>query len=129
MGSRNSKSNDDNEKVASNQEPINDSNKNNLDESMNSLDNSIDNTSIYKGLTYDKRQSKQINEIKSDNYNSDQLTQEKSNSDTNSSLYMNIIWNESGNDISIIGTFCGWKKYRMKKPEKIFLKEKYQYLI
>lgn len=110
MGSRNSKSNDDNEKVASNQEPINDSNKNNLDESMNSLDNSIDNTSIYKGLTYDKRQSKQINEIKSDNYNSDQLTQEKSNSDTNSSLYMNIIWNESGNDISIIGTFCGWKK-------------------
>ena len=32
MGSRNSKSNDDNEKVASNQEPINDSNKNNLDE-------------------------------------------------------------------------------------------------
>lgn len=121
MGSRNSKSNDDNEKVASNQEPINNSNKNNLDESMNSLDNSIENTSIYKGLTYDKRQSKQINEIKSDNYNSDQLTQEKSNSDTNSSLYMNIIWNESGNDISIIGTFCGWKKkYRMKKTRKNF---------
>ena len=118
MGSRNSKSNSGDKKTTTvvTHQVNNDSNANNLDISMQTLDNSLDNTSNYKGITYRKQNNVDNQLQKSDNYNSDQLTQEKSYSDSNQSLFFNIIWNEGGNDVYIIGKFSNWKnKIKMNK--------------
>ena len=135
MGSKNSHSNSGGKNTQiSNQKNNNDQNINNLDVSTQSFDNSIDDTSNYKGITYK-------NQIqKNDNYNSDQLTQEKTYSDTNSGLFFNIIWKEGGNDVKIAGSFGNWKTTNMKKnfskkniifekeiPIPNILKEKYQF--
>ena len=135
MGSKNSHSNSGGKNTQiSNQKNNNEQNINNLDVSTQSFDNSIDDTSNYKGITYK-------NQIqKNDNYNSDQLTQEKTYSDTNSGLFFNIIWKEGGNDVKIAGSFGNWKTTNMKKnfskkniifekeiPIPNILKEKYQF--
>ena len=116
MGSRNSKSNSAEKKEIKVSNPqANNSIINNLDISIQSLDNSLEDTSNYKGIIYNKNKYKDNQIQKSDNYNSDQLTQEKSSSDTNSNLYYNIIWKEGGNNVYIIGNFSDWKKkYKMK---------------
>ena len=137
MGSGNSKSNS-SEKLKENASPKEKQNlKKNLDES--SLDNSIEDTSTYKGIILDKKNNKNINNIQnSDNYNSDAVTQEKTHSENNASFYFNITWSEGGNDIYIIGAFCAWKKkFQMKKRKENYyereipipnvLKEKYQF--
>ena len=137
MGSRNSKSNSSDKNKENVSVPDKQNLKtNNLDES--SLDNSIEDTSTYKGIILDKK-NKNINNIKnSENYNSDEVTQEKTHSDNNSSFYFNIIWSEGGNEIYIIGAFCAWKKKtKMKKSKKNYyekeipiphiLKERYQF--
>ena len=71
---------------------------------------------------------------------SDQLTQEKTYSDTNSGIFFNIIWKAGGNDVKIAGTFGNWKITNMKKnfskkniifekeiPIPNVFKEKYQF--
>ena len=110
MGSKNSRSNSGGKNTqVSNQKNNNDQNINNLDVSTQSFDNSIDDTSNYKGITYKNQVQK------NDNYNSDQLTQEKTYSDTNSGIFFNIMWKEGGNDVRIAGTFGNWKITNMKK--------------
>ena len=118
MGSRNSKSNSEEKKATkvANPKVINNSNLNNFDNSIQSLDNSLEDTSNYKGFMNNKRKYKDTQTPKSDNYNSDQVTQEKTGSDTNPNLYFNIIWNGGGNKAYIIGNFSNWKeKLNMKK--------------
>jgi len=135
MGSKNSRSNSGGKNTqVSNQKNNNDQNINNLDVSTQSFDNSIDDTSNYKGITYKNQVQK------NDNYNSDQLTQEKTYSDTNSGIFFNIMWKEGGNDVKIAGTFGNWKITNMKKnfskkniifekeiPIPNVFKEKYQF--
>jgi len=116
MGSRNSKSNSGSKNIQeTNPKNNNEQNINNLDISTQSFDNSIDNTSNYKGINYTNQKQK------SDNYNSDQITQEKTPSDIYSGLYFNIIWKNGGNNVIIAGSFGGWKQFKMKKKitEKI----------
>ena len=110
MGSRNSKSNSGSKNIQeTNPKNNNEQNINNLDISTQSFDNSIDNTSNYKGINYSNQKQK------SDNYNSDQVTQEKTPSDIYSGLYFNIIWKNGGNNVIIAGSFGGWKQFKMKK--------------
>ena len=110
MGSRNSKSNSGSKNIQETNPKNNDEqNINNLDISTQSFDNSIDNTSNYKGINYSNQKQK------SDNYNSDQVTQEKTPSDIYSGLYFNIIWKNGGNNVIISGSFGGWKQFKMKK--------------
>ena len=121
MGSRNSKSNSGGKNIQeSNIQTNYNQNLNSFDVSTQSLDNSIDNTSNYKGINITNQKQK------SDNYNSDQITQEKTPSDIYSGLYFNIIWKYGGNNVIIAGSFGGWKQYKMKKKisEKIEYFEK-----
>ena len=118
MGSPNSKSNSpEKKKEIPLKQEIRETNNNNLDTSMRSIDNSIESQSNYKGISYVKRKNKNnINIQQSDNYISDQITQEKTHSENNSSLYYNITWDGEGNDVKIKGSFDSWnKKYEMKK--------------
>ena len=118
MGSPNSKSNSpEKKKEESIKEEIKDKNNNNLDISMRSIDNSIESQSNYKGISYDKRKNKNnLNIQQSDNYISDQKTQEKTHSENNSSPHFIITWNEGGDDVCIKGSFNGWReKIKMKK--------------
>ena len=118
MGNPNSKSNSpEKKKEIPTKQDINETNNTNLDISMRSIDNSIESQSNYKGISYDKRKNKNnLNIPQSDNYISDQITQEKTHSENNSGLYYNIIWNGEGNDVSISGSFDNWKVgHKMKK--------------
>jgi len=118
MGSPNSKSNSpEKKKETPIKQEIKETNNNNLDISMRSIDNSIESQSNYKGISYDKRKNKNnLNIQQSDNYISDQITQEKTHSENNSSLYYNIIWDGEGNDVKLNSSFDTWKtKYIMKK--------------
>ena len=65
--------------------------------------NSLENNTNYKGISY-KAQIK-----KTDYYNSDQVTQEKTYSDNNSGLFFNIRWKAGGNYVKIAGAFSSWK--------------------
>ena len=118
MGNPNSKSNTpEKKKETPIKQEIKETNNNNLDISMRSIDNSIESQSNYKGISYDKRNNKNnLNIQQSDNYISDQITQEKTHSENNSSLYFNIIWDKKGNNVSVKGSFDSWKKeHKMKK--------------
>ena len=135
MGSKNSRSNSEGKNSqVSNSKITQSQNINNLDITTQTFDNSIDDTSNYKGISYKTKIKK------SDNYDSDQVTQEKTYSDTNSGLFFNIIWKAGGNNVKIAGTFTSWKKINMKKniskkiiffekeiPIPNILKEKYQF--
>ena len=51
--------------------------------------------------------------------NSEQLTQEKTYSDMNSSSFFKIYWKDGGNEVFITGAFCDWKNHLlMKKNEE-----------
>ena len=135
MGSKSSRSNSGGKTTKVSNPKINNSqNINNLDISAQTFDNSLENTPNYKGISYKA----QIQ--KSDNYNSDQVTQEKTYSDNNSGLFFNIRWKAAGNHVKIAGAFSSWKIINMKKnssKKKIFfekeipipkiMKEKYQF--
>lgn len=118
MGNPNSKSNSpEKKKEISTKQEIKDTNINNLDISMPALDNSMESHSNYKGVSYDKRNNKNnLNIQQSDNYISDQITQEKTHSENNSSIYYNIIWDGKADNVYIKGSFNAWKKeFKMKK--------------
>ena len=67
------------------------------------ITNSLENTPNYKGISY------KVQIQKSDNYNSDQVTQEKTYSDNNLGLFFNIRWKAAGNHVKIAGAFSSWK--------------------
>jgi hypothetical protein len=53
---------------------------------------------------------------KNDNYNSDQITQEKSISEAQNKNLIKLYWNEGGNEVFITGSFCEWnKRLKMNK--------------
>lgn len=68
--------------------------------------NSENENSSYNGINFDKMKMKSRN----DNYNSDQITQEKSISETQNKNLMKFYWNEGGNEVFITGSFCEWNK-------------------
>lgn len=116
MGNRTSKSSSTGKnKDISNSQTLDNSNQNNLDISFKSLNNSIEDTSTYNGITSNKNNNKSQ---QSENCNSDLLTQEKTGSDVNSKLMYKIWWKEQCNEVFITGKFCDWKqKFKMKKNE------------
>ena len=121
MGSKSSRSNSGGKTIKVSNPKINNSqNINNLDISAPTFDNSLENTPNYKGISYKA----QIQ--KSDNYNSDQVTQEKTFSDNNSGLFFNIRWKAGGNHVKIAGAFSSWKIINLlfsKKIKKILKEE------
>ena len=68
--------------------------------------NSENENSSYNGINFDKIKKKS----KNDNYNSDQITQEKSISEAQNKNLIKFYWNEGGNEIFITGSFCEWNK-------------------
>jgi len=74
--------------------------------------NSENENSSYNGLNFDKIKKKS----KNDNYNSDQITQEKSISEAQNKILTKFYWNEGGNEVFITGSFCEWnKRLKMNK--------------
>jgi len=77
--------------------------------------NSENENSSYNGINFDKLKIKS----KNDNYNSDQITQEKSISEAQNKNLIKFYWNEGGNDVFITGSFCEWdKRLKMRKNNK-----------
>ena len=68
--------------------------------------NSENENSSYNGINFDKIKIKS----KNDNYNSDQITQEKSISEAQNMNLTKFYWNEGGNEVFITGSFCEWNK-------------------
>ena len=68
--------------------------------------NSENENSSYYGINFDKMEAKSKNE----NYNSDQITQEKSVSETQNKNLIKFYWNEGGKEVFITGSFCEWNK-------------------
>ena len=74
--------------------------------------NSENENSSYNGINFDKLKIKS----KNDNYNSDQITQEKSISEAQNKNLIKFYWNEGGNEVFITGSFCEWdKRLKMRK--------------
>jgi len=74
--------------------------------------NSENENSIYNGINFDKIKIKS----KNDNYNSDQITQEKSISEVQNKNLIKLYWNEGGKEVFITGSFCEWdKRHKMRK--------------
>ena len=77
-------------------------------ESISSLanNNSENENSSYNGINFDKMKTKS----KNNNYNSDQITQEKSISETQNKNLIKFYWNEGGKEVFITGSFLEWNK-------------------
>ena len=77
-------------------------------ESISSLtnNNSENENSSYNGINFDKMKTKS----KNNNYNSDQITQENSISETQNKNLIKFYWNEGGKEVFITGSFCEWNK-------------------
>ena len=74
--------------------------------------NSENENSSYNGINFDKLKIKSKNE----NYNSDQITQEKSISEAQNKNLIKFYWNEGGNEVFITGSFFEWdKRLKMRK--------------
>jgi len=74
--------------------------------------NSENENSSYNGINFDKLKIKP----KNGNYNSDQITQEKSISEAQNKNLIKFYWNEGGNEVFITGSFCEWdKRLKMRK--------------
>jgi hypothetical protein len=82
------------------------------------INNSENENSSYNGINFDKMKEKS----KNDNYNSDQITQEKSISEAQNKNLIKFYWNEGGNEVFITGSFCEWnKRLKMyKNKDNIF---------
>ena len=93
--------------------------------------NSENENSSYNGINFDKIKIKS----KNDNYNSDQITQEKSISEAQNMNLTKFYWNEGGNEVFITGSFCEWnerlKMHRNKdnifEVELLLPKGKYEF--
>jgi 5'-AMP-activated protein kinase regulatory beta subunit len=71
--------------------------------------------SSYNGIVPGKMK---INNIitKSEHYNSDQVTQEKTESEVQNKNLIKFYWREGGNEVFITGSFCDWsKRFKMHK--------------
>jgi hypothetical protein len=68
--------------------------------------NSENENSSYNGINFDKMKTKS----KNNNYNSDQITQEKSISETQNKNLIKFYWNEGGKEVFITGSFLEWNK-------------------
>ena len=77
-------------------------------ESISSLtnNNSENENSSYNGINFDKMKTKS----KNNNYNSDQITQENSISETQNKNLIKFYWNEGGKEVFITGSFLEWNK-------------------
>jgi len=74
--------------------------------------NSENENSSYNGINFDKIKIRS----KNDNYNSDQITQEKSISEVQNKNLIKFYWNEGGKEVFITGSFCEWdKRLKMRK--------------
>ena len=113
MGSQASKDNSTDQSNPPKTEQI----KKTLDLTITSLGSPFNDNISYKGII-DK------SKIKTENLNSEIISQDKSNSDV-SQNGIQFIWKEGGNEVYITGTFCEWnKKYKMNKNENNFFEEK-----
>ena len=77
-------------------------------ESISSLtnNNSENENSSYNGINFDKMKTKS----KNNNYNSDQITQKNSISETQNKNLIKFYWNEGGKEVFITGSFLEWNK-------------------
>ena len=93
--------------------------------------NSENENSSYNGINFDKIKIKS----KNDNYNSDQITQEKSISEVQNKNLIKFYWNEGGKEVFITGSFCEWdkrlkmhkNKYNIFDIELLLPKGKYEF--
>ena len=80
-----------------------------------SIGNIYNDNSSYNGIILGKMKINNII-IKSEHYNSDQVTQEKTESEVQNKNLIRFYWREGGNEVFITGSFCEWsKRFKMYK--------------
>jgi len=86
-----------------------------LEITTSSIGNAFNDNSSYNGIILGKMK---INKIitKSEHYNSDQVTQEKTESEVQNKNLIKFYWGEGGTEVFITGSFCDWnKRFKMYK--------------
>lgn len=80
-----------------------------------SIRNISKDNSSYNGIILGKMKINNL-KTKSDHYNSDQVTQEKTEPEAQNKNLIKFYWREGGNEIFITGSFCDWsKRFKMYK--------------